>query len=168
MAWDLSWEKIPGEFSQVSVTQAVYSAFISLCKALHNMAVLSEIKYEPYDLESQLQQQLLSSNEATQKIEELKKKVEDIKVELRTTHSLIENLKKKLAKSSNTVSFQDSEIILLGNEVPGLNRKIFELRSDLSIVETVTSKAEMRHRSKIKVARVDAVKEQKDKILKLG
>ncbi|KAA8544466.1 hypothetical protein F0562_022494 [Nyssa sinensis] len=46
------------------------------------MVVLGEIRYESHDLKSLLQLQLLSSNEAVQKIEELKKKVEDTKSDL--------------------------------------------------------------------------------------
>ncbi|KAA8519288.1 hypothetical protein F0562_013544 [Nyssa sinensis] len=41
-------------------------------------------------------------------------------------------------------------------------------RSNLSIAETMASKAKTRHRSKIEATRVALVKEQKDKILKLG
>ncbi|KAA8525558.1 hypothetical protein F0562_007413 [Nyssa sinensis] len=40
--------------------------------------------------------------------------------------------------------------------------------SDISIFETATFKAKIRYRSKIKVARVTAVEEKKDEILKLG
>ncbi|KAA8547261.1 hypothetical protein F0562_003875 [Nyssa sinensis] len=43
-----------------------------------------------------------------------------------------------------------------------------DLRSKISIVETAASEAEARHRSKIEVAKVVVVDEQKDKILKLG
>ncbi|KAA8532352.1 hypothetical protein F0562_032393 [Nyssa sinensis] len=127
--------------------------------ALHIIAVLGEIRYESHNLESQLQLQLLNSNETVQKIKELKKKVEDIDGELGTAHSLIDNLKKELAKSSNIVSLRDLEIILLGNEVTDLKRQIFELRSDLSIIETVAYEAETRHRSKIEAARVAIVEE---------
>ncbi|KAA8517166.1 hypothetical protein F0562_017459 [Nyssa sinensis] len=32
MAWDLSWDMIPGELAQVSVSQAIHNGFVSLCK----------------------------------------------------------------------------------------------------------------------------------------
>ncbi|KAA8517131.1 hypothetical protein F0562_017424 [Nyssa sinensis] len=109
-----------------------------------------------------------SSIEAMQKIEELKKKVEETEVELGASCSLTNNLKEELAKSSNTVSLRDSEINLLRTEVSDLKRQISELILDLSLVETVTSEVETRHRLEIKDAQAATIEEQKGKILRLG
>ncbi|KAA8529882.1 hypothetical protein F0562_034515 [Nyssa sinensis] len=80
MAWDLSWDKIPRELAQVSISQAVHCGFVFLCRALHIMAALGEIRYESHDLEAQLQFQLMSSIKAVNKVEELKKRLEKVKM----------------------------------------------------------------------------------------
>ncbi|KAA8534113.1 hypothetical protein F0562_031694 [Nyssa sinensis] len=53
-------------------------------EALHIMATLGEIRYESQDLEAQLQLQLMSFIEATNKVEELKKRLEDVEMEFGT------------------------------------------------------------------------------------
>ncbi|KAA8521758.1 hypothetical protein F0562_012431 [Nyssa sinensis] len=83
----------------------------------------------------------MSSTEAANKVEKLKKRFEEVKMELGTFRSLTDELKRQLAESSNTVSTWDSEILSL---------------------------AEAMHRSEIEAANVAAVDEKKDKILKLG
>ncbi|KAA8545005.1 hypothetical protein F0562_019778 [Nyssa sinensis] len=99
------------------------------------MATLGEIRYESHDLKAQLQLQLKSFIEAANKIEELKKRLEETEMELGTSRSSIDELKGQ---------------------------------SKLSIVETATSEVETRHCSEMEVAKVTAIDEQKDKILKFG
>ncbi|KAA8519277.1 hypothetical protein F0562_013533 [Nyssa sinensis] len=89
----------------------------------------------------------------------------DVKIELGTSRSLTNKLKKQLVKSSNTVSLRDLKIVSLNDEVVDLKRLILELKLDLSIAETAASEVETKLCYKIEVA---AVEEQKDKILKLG
>ncbi|KAA8521972.1 hypothetical protein F0562_012714 [Nyssa sinensis] len=84
-----------------------------LIMALHIMAALGEIRYESHDLEVQFQLQLISSTKVANKIEELRKRLEDAEVELRTSRSLTDKLKEQLVESSNTVSVQDSKITFL-------------------------------------------------------
>ncbi|KAA8544987.1 hypothetical protein F0562_019796 [Nyssa sinensis] len=43
-----------------------------------------------------------------------------------------------------------------------------DLISEMSVVETTASEAEIRHHSEIEATKVEVVDEQKDKILKLG
>ncbi|KAA8532446.1 hypothetical protein F0562_032479 [Nyssa sinensis] len=89
--------------------------------------------YESHDSEAQLQLQLMSSTKVDNKVEKLKKRLEDADMELRTSRSLTNKL----------------------------------IGSEMYVVETAASEAEARHCSKIKTAKVTAVDEQKDKILKL-
>ncbi|KAA8542429.1 hypothetical protein F0562_023435 [Nyssa sinensis] len=122
-------------------------------EALHIIIALGEIRYESHDLEAQLQLQLMSSTEATNKFKELKKRIEEIDMELRTSLSLTVELRGQLAESSNIVSTQDSETHSLGNEAGDLKRQISDLKSKMSIVETAASEAKVRHCSEIEAAK---------------
>ncbi|KAA8538502.1 hypothetical protein F0562_028127 [Nyssa sinensis] len=137
-------------------------------QALYIIATLGEIRYESHDLEAQLHLQLMSSTEVANKVEELKKRLEEAEMELGTSRSLTDELRGQLAESSRTVSSQDSEIHSLGNEVADLKWQISDLISEMHVVETAASEAEAKHHSEIEVAKVVVVNEQKDKILKLG
>ncbi|KAA8532291.1 hypothetical protein F0562_032324 [Nyssa sinensis] len=106
------------------------------------MDALSEIRYESHDFEAQLQLQLMSSTEAANKVEELKKILEEAEMELGTYRSLTDKLKGQLAESSSTI----------------IN----------VVIETAASKTEAKHHSEIEATKVAMVNEQKDKILKLG
>ncbi|KAA8541431.1 hypothetical protein F0562_025394 [Nyssa sinensis] len=44
LAWDLSWDKIPGELAQLNVPQTIHGGFIYLCRALYIMATSGEIR----------------------------------------------------------------------------------------------------------------------------
>ncbi|KAA8525000.1 hypothetical protein F0562_011362 [Nyssa sinensis] len=77
----------------------------------------------------------MCSTEATNKVKELKKRLEETKMELRTSRSLTDELRGQLAESSSTID---------------------------------TFEAKARHHLEIEAAKVVAVDEQKDKILKFG
>ncbi|KAA8521811.1 hypothetical protein F0562_012484 [Nyssa sinensis] len=65
------------------------------------MAALGRIKYESYNLEAQLQLQLLSAIEATNMIDELKKKLKD-------TEKKVDNLKKQVSELKSDLSIAET------------------------------------------------------------
>ncbi|KAA8550248.1 hypothetical protein F0562_001932 [Nyssa sinensis] len=92
------------------------------------MTALGGIRYESHDLEAQTQPQLMSFTEAANKVKELKKRLEEVEMELGTFQSSTNKLRGQLAESFSTVSARDSEIHFLNNEVADLNRQISDLR----------------------------------------
>ncbi|KAA8531079.1 hypothetical protein F0562_005788 [Nyssa sinensis] len=65
---------------------------VSALFTVASLAALGEIRYESYDLEAQLQLQLMSYTEAVNKIKELKKRLEKSEMELGTSQSLTNEL----------------------------------------------------------------------------
>ncbi|KAA8534541.1 hypothetical protein F0562_032058 [Nyssa sinensis] len=118
LAWNLSWNRVLGEL------------------ASYIMAALGRIRYKSHDLEAQVQ--LMSASELANLIAELKNKLEERDVEFGSARSSIDDYQERLAKTNNTSQLRDFELNSLRAKVFELKRQVSELKSDLSIADTVT------------------------------
>ncbi|KAA8535741.1 hypothetical protein F0562_030757 [Nyssa sinensis] len=89
---------------------SMYSIDDALKMECHIIVALGMIRYKSHDLEAYLQLQLLSATKVADMIDNLKKKLKDMKVKLGTTWSTANNLKKQLTESYTTMSLRDLEI----------------------------------------------------------